>query len=183
MHNSSWDRKWYMLSELSSPKRKFFPFIFTHHSPLPNPGNHYAIFCPYKFAYSEHFIQMGSNILFWLPFTYLIKWFQGYLCFHMYLLTYSCISTYPQSMSGSDSKKNLPVIYRRPGFDPWVEGDPREEKGMTIHFSILAWRIPRTRGAWRLQSIASQNLRHSWVINTEMDISPCLSVLQLMVIS
>ena len=30
----------------------------------------------------------------------------------------------------------------RPGFDPWVRGDPLEE-GMATHSSILAWRIPR----------------------------------------
>ena len=36
---------------------------------------------------------------------------------------------------------------RKPGFDPWLE-DPLE-KGMATHSSILAWRIPLDRGAWR----------------------------------
>ena len=34
----------------------------------------------------------------------------------------------------------------------WVQSlgweDPLEE-GMVIHFGILAWRVPRVRGAWR----------------------------------
>ena len=37
---------------------------------------------------------------------------------------------------------------RRPGFDPWVGRVPLE-KGMVAHSSILAWRIPMDRGAWR----------------------------------
>ena len=38
--------------------------------------------------------------------------------------------------------KTLPVI-QETGFDPWVKKIPKE-KGMAPHFSILAWRIPRT---------------------------------------
>ena len=34
------------------------------------------------------------------------------------------------------------------------------EKDMATHFSILAWRIPWTRGAWRLLSMGSQRARH-----------------------
>ena len=33
--------------------------------------------------------------------------------------------------------------------------DPLEE-GMAAHSSVLVWRIPGDRGAWRLQSIWSQ---------------------------
>ena len=50
---------------------------------------------------------------------------------------------------GSDSKKKKKKIIlqcRRPGFNPWE--DPLEE-GMATHSSILAWRIPMDRGAWR----------------------------------
>jgi len=35
------------------------------------------------------------------------------------------------------------VQFRKPGFDPWVGKNP-PEKGMAIHSSILAWRIPWT---------------------------------------
>ena len=42
--------------------------------------------------------------------------------------------------------------------ETWVPSlawkDPLEE-GMAIHFTILAWRIPKDRGAWR----ATQSMR------------------------
>ena len=37
--------------------------------------------------------------------------------------------------------------------------DPLEEK-MATHFSILAWKIPWTEEAGRLQSTGSQRVRH-----------------------
>ena len=37
---------------------------------------------------------------------------------------------------------------KRCGFDPLSREDPLEE-GMATHSSILAWRIPMDRGAWR----------------------------------
>ena len=43
--------------------------------------------------------------------------------------------------------KNLPAMWET-GFNPWVGKIPLEE-GMATHFSILAWRTPRDRGAWR----------------------------------
>ena len=39
--------------------------------------------------------------------------------------------------------------------------DPIEE-GMAAHCSILAWRIPWTKGLGRLQSIVSQRIGHNW---------------------
>ena len=47
--------------------------------------------------------------------------------------------------------KNLPASaedIRSHGFDPWVWKIPLEE-GLAVHSSILAWRIPVDRGAWR----------------------------------
>ena len=38
--------------------------------------------------------------------------------------------------------------------------DPMEE-GVAAHSSILAWRIPRTKGPGRLQSIVSQRIGHN----------------------
>ena len=35
------------------------------------------------------------------------------------------------------------------------------QKGMATHFSILAWRIPRTEGHGRLQSMGSQRVGHN----------------------
>ena len=37
--------------------------------------------------------------------------------------------------------------------------DPLERK-MAIHFSILAWKIPRTEEPGRLQTMGSQRVRH-----------------------
>ena len=37
--------------------------------------------------------------------------------------------------------------------------DPLEE-GMATHSSVLAWRIPRTEEAVRLQSMGSESVRH-----------------------
>ena len=47
--------------------------------------------------------------------------------------------------------------------ETWVQPLGREdplEEGMATHSSILAWRIPRTEEAGRLQSIGSQRVRH-----------------------
>ena len=51
---------------------------------------------------------------------------------------------FPGSLAGKESACNA----RRPWFDPWVEKIPLE-KGEATHSSILAWRIPMDRGAWR----------------------------------
>ena len=40
------------------------------------------------------------------------------------------------------------------------------EKGMSIHSSILAWRIPWTEEPGGLQSMGSQRVRHDWMTNT-----------------
>ena len=58
-----------------------------------------------------------------------------------YPLQYSWASLVAQMV------KNLPAV-QRPRFNPWVWEDPLEE-GMETHSSILAWRIPMDRGAWR----------------------------------
>ena len=55
--------------------------------------------------------------------------------------------------------KNLPAMWET-WFDPWVRKGV--EEGMATHSSILAWRIPMDRGAWWLQSMGSQRVRHNW---------------------
>ena len=60
---------------------------------------------------------------------------------------------------GSDSKKNPPVMQ-----ETLVRSLAREdllEKGMTTHFSILAWRIPWTEEPGRLQFMGSQRDGHN----------------------
>ena len=48
--------------------------------------------------------------------------------------------------------------------ETWVQSlgqeDPLEEE-MATHFSILAWRIPRTEEPGGLQFIGSQRIRHN----------------------
>ena len=55
--------------------------------------------------------------------------------------------------------KNPPAMW-----ETWVRslgwGDALE-KGMAIHSSILAWRIPWTEEAGRLQSMGSQRVGHN----------------------
>ena len=42
------------------------------------------------------------------------------------------------------------------------------EKGMAIHSSILAWRIPWTEETGRLPSMGLQRVRHDWANNTRV---------------
>ena len=62
------------------------------------------------------------------------------------------------------SVKNLPAMR-----ETWVWSlgweDPLE-KGMATHSSILAWRIPMDRGAWRAAVMGSQRVGHSWATFT-----------------
>ena len=56
--------------------------------------------------------------------------------------------------------KNLPAVQ-----ETWVKSlgweDPLQ-KGMAIHSSILAWRIPWMEEPGGLQSIGSQRVRHDY---------------------
>ena len=57
--------------------------------------------------------------------------------------------------------KNLPTMQKTQ--EAWVpalgQEDPLEE-GMAAHSSILAWEIPWTEEAGRLQSTGSERVRH-----------------------
>ena len=56
--------------------------------------------------------------------------------------------------------KNLPVMQKT-----WVQSlgwKDTLEKGMATHSSIVAWRIPMDNGAWQLQSMGLQRVRHDW---------------------
>ena len=45
-------------------------------------------------------------------------------------------------------------------------GEDSLEKGIAIHSSFLAWRIPRTEVPGGLQSMGSQRVRHDWMTIT-----------------
>ena len=42
------------------------------------------------------------------------------------------------------------------------------KKGMAVHCSTLAWRIPRTEEPGRLQSMGSQIVRHDWATSLSL---------------
>ena len=57
--------------------------------------------------------------------------------------------------------QNLPAVQEKQ--ETWVRSLSREdplEEGMATHSNILAWRIPWTKEAGRLQSIGLQRVRH-----------------------
>ena len=63
--------------------------------------------------------------------------------------------------------------------ETWVQSLGREdplEEGMATHFSILAWRIPRTEEAGGLQSMQSQESDMAEPPSTYMHIANCISL-------
>ena len=67
--------------------------------------------------------------------------------------------------AGTSGKETIHVSYllhwqrhKRHGFDPWVRKIPWRRAAN--HFSILAWRIPRTEEPGGLQSMGSQRVGH-----------------------
>ena len=69
-----------------------------------------------------------------------------------------CDNPLPQASLVAQTVKNLPAMQ-----ETWVQSlgweDPLE-KGMDTHSSILAWRIPWTKGPDRLQSVGLQTVGH-----------------------
>ena len=105
-----------------------------------------------------------------------ITWLGPYSsCFWrmIYLLRYSCSFTFPSlaqhNISGFDLLvvqmiKNLFAVWEtQVQFLGWK--DPLE-KGMATHYSILAWRTPRTEEPGGLQSMGLQRVGHDWANNT-----------------
>ena len=54
---------------------------------------------------------------------------------------------------------DLPVMQE--SWVPYLGQEDPLEKGMATHFSILAWRIPRTEQPGGLQSMGSQRIGHN----------------------
>ena len=73
---------------------------------------------------------------------------------------YTCDGVFPVAQM----VKSLPATQES---RVWSLGweDPLE-KGMAIHCSILAWRIPWTEEPGGLQSMGSQRVRNDWATNT-----------------
>ena len=75
------------------------------------------------------------------------------MCLQQFQLT-----SFIQASLVAQTVKNLPAMQ-----ETWIQSlsreDPRE-KGMAIHSSILAWRIPWTEEPRGLQSMGSQRVGH-----------------------
>ena len=70
----------------------------------------------------------------------------------------------------SQPVKNLPAMWETLGSIPGFGRFPEEGNGYPLR--ILAWRTPWTEEPGRLQSVASQRIRHDWVTNTFTSLSP-----------
>ena len=64
---------------------------------------------------------------------------------------------YPYFLSGSDGKESACNVETRV---PSLGQEVPLEKGMAIHSSILAWKIPWTGEPGELQSMGSQRVTH-----------------------
>ena len=70
----------------------------------------------------------------------------------------------PRASPVAQTVKNPPTMQET---QVWSldEEDPLK-KGMAIHSSIFAWRIPRTEEPGRIQSTGSPRVEHDWVTNS-----------------
>ena len=79
-----------------------------------------------------------------------------------------CVSVCIEGSLVAQTLKNLPAMW-----EIWAQSlgwqDPLD-KGMVIHSSILAWRIPWTEPG-KLQSMGLQKVRYHWVTNTFTSLS------------
>ena len=77
--------------------------------------------------------------------------------------TFTATSKYPLLRvlwaSLAAQKPRICLQCRKPGLNPWVGKNPLE-KGIAIHFSILAWRIPWTEEPGKLQFMMYQRVGH-----------------------
>ena len=95
--------------------------------------------------------KKNSSALLWTPSSFYLVFIPSSLCIYRASLVAQMV-------------KNLPAMQETL---VWFLGqkDPLEE-GMTIHSSILAWRIPWTEEPGGLQSMGSQRVGYDWVTNT-----------------
>ena len=79
-----------------------------------------------------------------------------------------CVSVCIGASLVAQTLKNLPAMWETGvQFLDWQDS---LDKGMATHFSILAWRIPRTEPG-RLQSMGLQRVKYHWVTNTFTSLS------------
>jgi len=85
--------------------------------------------------------------------------------FNLFLVTGSFFSAYVcKVFPVVQTVKNLPAMQ-----ETWVRSLGQEDplkKGVAVHSSILAWRIPWTEAPGGLQSVESQRVGHDWATDT-----------------
>ena len=83
----------------------------------------------------------------------------------LFISTRSLVSAYILTdLSVAQKVKNLPAMQETRA--PSLGWEVSLEKGMAIHSSILAQRIPWTEKSGGLQSVGSQRVGHDWATNT-----------------
>ena len=82
--------------------------------------------------------------------------------------------TVEQASMVAQKVKNLPAM-QETGVRSLGWEDPLE-KGLSIHSSILVWKIPWTEEPGGLQSMGSQRVGHDWATNTATSLSFTLMV-------
>ena len=80
------------------------------------------------------------------------------------IISFNSLTIYLVIFPVAQTVKNLPAMQETRGQSLGWE-DPLE-KGMAIHSSILAWRIPWTEEPGWPQSMGSQRVGHDWATNT-----------------
>ena len=102
------------------------------------------------------------------------EWIHGYIwrsLFAVHLNYHNIVNwLYPniEDFPIAQTVKNLPV--RQETRVRSLGWEVPLEKGMVIHSSILAWRIPGIEKSGGLQSVGSQRVRHNWATNTHTHI-------------
>ena len=79
-----------------------------------------------------------------------------YMYIHIHVYVYLASSTYIPGLPVAQMVKNLPTMWKT-RVQYLGQEDPLE-KGMAMHFDILAWRIPQTEKPHELQSMGLQRV-------------------------
>ena len=97
------------------------------------------------------------------PYHYLSQSLKIYLCVHTHTHTHTHTHIILEASLVAQMVKNLPVMQET---WVWFLGQKDHlEKGMATHSSILAWRIPWTRGDW-WATVHGVRVEDKWVTNT-----------------
>ena len=133
-------------------------FRWVHHSlsPLPFTSLLFSAICKtsldnhFAFLHSFFFNSIAEQNMVWLQWNWVHQWSTLhmlfiYSCFYLYLFIY--LFRFWRAFLVTQMVKN-PLAMQ----ETWTQSlgwEDSMEEGMATHSSILAWRIPMDRGAWR----------------------------------